>query len=58
MCGEHQPCWKCAKATGGGDCPWANDLEPVPGWMAVPDKDSYKILWCPLFSFGEKGRND
>lgn len=30
----NQLCWYCAKACGGSNCPWANKLQPVPGWKA------------------------
>lgn len=46
---DHQPCWKCARATGGKDCAWADRLEPVQGWIAIPDGDSYTIMYCPLY---------
>lgn len=29
-----QPCWECSKGAAGSDCPWANNLQPVPGWDA------------------------
>ncbi len=54
-------CWRCEKATGGSDCPWANKLKPVEGWEAIPTilkmvvskkSDSYKVLNCPLFKRG------
>lgn len=56
-----QLCWSCSKACGGSDCPWANKLQPVEGWVATKKttKDcgqevvSYRITECPLF---EKGR--
>lgn len=55
-----QPCWNCQNATGG--CPWADSLEPVPGWEATPVSrpagsrkgvhrtiESYSIKYCPLY---------
>ena len=52
-----QLCWSCSKACGGSDCPWANKLQPVEGWVAKKKttKDcgqevvSYRITECPLF---------
>lgn len=29
-----QPCWECSKGAAGGNCPWANSFQPVPGWDA------------------------
>lgn len=56
-----QLCWSCSKACGGSDCPWANKLQPVEGWVATKRiaKDCghistrYHITKCPLY---EKGR--
>lgn len=31
---RQQLCWKCEKADGSSDCPWANKLQPVEGWTA------------------------
>lgn len=54
-------CWDCKKATGGADCPWANEFKPVEGWDATPTKmkmngtrsvDSYDVHKCPLFERG------
>lgn len=50
-------CWTCKKATGGGDCPWANHFKPVDGWDATPTyiktvgkvEPSYIVNECPLF---------
>ena len=50
-------CWECKKATGCGDCPWANRFEPVDGWDATPTEiktvgrieQSYIVNDCPLF---------
>ena len=52
-----QLCWSCSKACGGSDCPWANKLQPVEGWVATKKitKDagkiieSYRITKCPLY---------
>ena len=58
-----QLCWDCAKASGGGDCEWANSRcrETVPGWTAreveprsqvsLPGK-WYRITECPKFERG------
>lgn len=42
-------CWDCANAVGW--CSWSKDFTPVDGWDAeyVPDKDSYRVIACPLF---------
>ena len=42
-------CWDCANAT--GMCDWSKSLTPVDGWTAkyVQDKDSYKVIDCPMF---------
>ncbi len=55
-------CWDCSKATGLGNCPWANHLIPVEGWEAIPTKIntntlavevvSYNVRKCPLFERG------
>lgn len=60
-------CWDCKKATGGGDCPWANEFKPVEEWKATPTivkvtsqaksraaqlQDSYIVRKCPLFAEG------
>lgn len=57
-------CWKCKKAAGGSDCPWANEFKPVEGWQAMPTivqmttqtkqreallQDSFRVHKCPLF---------
>ena len=53
-------CWDCGKATGKGDCPWANKFQPVDGWKAKPttikmrshpdgEIQSYKVIECPLY---------
>ena len=43
-------CWECARACGGANCPWADDLAPVKDWICASDS----ILYCPRFI---KGRN-
>lgn len=60
-------CWSCKKATGGSDCPWANEFKPVEGWTATPERikdssrkknqsakymDSFHVYACPLFDRG------
>ena len=60
-------CWSCKKATGGSDCPWANEFKPVEGWNATPERlnvtsqsknrpakytDSFQVHACPLFIRG------
>lgn len=54
-------CWDCKKATGGSDCPWANNFEPVEGWDAIPEMitvtttvqtSSFQVNNCPLFERG------
>ena len=54
-------CWECKKATGGEDCPWANEFKPVEGWTAIPTlvkvqvgqkEQSYIVSKCPLFVEG------
>lgn len=62
---DEQPCWHCAKATGG--CSWSRSFKPVDGWKAkktiimngieIIDKQprichSYKIESCPEFIYG------
>lgn len=50
-------CFACQKACGGRDCPWANHLDPVCGWRAIPVRrvyswkieTSYTVTSCPLF---------
>ncbi len=59
-------CWECGRASGmtlnGIKCPWADRLEPVPGWEAIatkytsynggkhgPDR-SFIVNECPLFT--------
>ena len=52
-----QLCWFCSKACGGSDCPWANKLQPVPGWTAKPSIvmsnynqiNTFRIFECPLY---------
>lgn len=43
-----QLCWKCKKADGSGDCPWANKLQPVEGWKAN------KVIRTKLEAVGSK----
>ena len=49
-------CYACINAAGGGDCEWANDLEPVEGWTATYNKKtgSYHITACPKFEKGDR----
>lgn len=57
-----QLCWSCAKACGGSDCPWANKLQPVEGWVAKPSlilsnkhqMETYRIIECPLYEKRKK----
>ena len=64
---KHTLCWDCEKATGGSDCPWANEFKPVPGWKATPTmvmvttqtlkraeklSSSFLVHDCPLFKRG------
>lgn len=63
---HEQICWYCEKATGGGDCEWANSRcrKTVPGWTAeaIPARGVYigmdeKEPWyivtaCPKFVKG------
>lgn len=56
-----QLCWTCQRACGG--CSWADRLEPVPGWTAIPVRmqhvegvmqvpryvDTYSITDCPEY---------
>lgn len=43
-------CWECARACGGANCPWADDMKPVKGWVS----DADTVVYCPRFI---KGRN-
>ena len=55
---DEQPCWYCAKATGG--CSWSRSFKPVDGWDAtlrvirMQDRsmDSYCVNSCPEFVRG------
>lgn len=54
-----QLCWTCKKATGAGDCEWANSraMIPVPDWDADPVYKgevlyTYSIKGCPKFEEG------
>lgn len=58
-----QLCWDCRKATGGGDCEWANSKcrQTVPGWTAAQVEPRagynapgawYFITACPKFEKG------
>lgn len=58
-----QLCGSCWKASGGGDCEWANSVcrETVPGWIAreiTPPAGSkgpwYHITACPKYEPDEK----
>lgn len=51
-------CWNCDKAKAIGNCPWADNFEPVPGWEATPHifitsvngtDVSYEVKKCPLY---------
>lgn len=41
-------CWECARACGGANCPWADDLAPVRGWLC----DTDTVMYCPRFIQG------
>ena len=52
-------CWECARACGGGGCPWADSLKPVQGWKILGKKSLSRtsgvtVVYCPMFI---KGRN-
>ena len=57
---SQQLCWTCRKACGGGGCPWADKLKPVPGWKAEKKQIrecgkvsvTYHIISCPLYENG------
>lgn len=60
----HQKCETCYYASGavknGFKCPWADRLEPVPGWDATPTiknnqisySESFEIRDCPHYEEG------
>lgn len=61
-----QLCVFCARASGGYGCPWADRLEPVPGWTAesVEPPESamtggawYYITGCPLYAPDKERKN-
>ena len=45
-------CWDCKKSTT-KECSWAEKLEPVDGWEAIPcnkkEFDSFSVIRCPEF---------
>ena len=49
-------CWECARACGGANCPWADSLKPVRGWILASEKSSsakgLTVLYCPMFFKG------
>lgn len=49
-------CWECARACGGANCPWADDLKPVKGWVITKlprcDTKGVTVLYCPRFIKG------
>lgn len=53
-------CWECARACGGGNCPWADSLKPVQGWKILARESPIArtfgviVVYCPRFI---KGRN-
>lgn len=52
-------CWSCDNAKAIGNCPWADNFEPVPGWEATEHTYntriggrydvSYEVKKCPLY---------
>ena len=61
---KHTLCWDCAWATGkkrpdGSVCRWADELQPMEGWEAIPtvrkegtddEMRSFLVIRCPEFS--------
>lgn len=49
-------CWECARSCGGANCPWADDLKPVKGWIVDSEKTlrtrGATVLYCPMFFKG------
>lgn len=49
-------CWECARACGGANCPWADSLKPVKGWVLAPNAKNQTrgvtVLYCPMFFKG------
>lgn len=46
-------CWSCQRAVPSPDdptpCPWARRFEPVEGWEARENRESYMVCECPLY---------
>lgn len=47
-------CWDCARASGGGNCDWADALKPIPDWVteSLSTSVSHSVLYCPKFVRG------